>query len=317
MNNDFDLMSGFGSNELLEKAPKPTSSKFEADKRFWKLSKDDSGRGSAIIRLITDKNKLPYVRVFHYSAKKSIKQGDKTKEVWLIADSPATINLPDPIQEHYFDLKNNGEDKAAEFYKRKVKYIANIMVIKDPANPENNGKVFLFEFGQKLLTKFTNWMQPSETEIELGEKPKELFNPLNGNDIKLSICKLESGFYDYGETSIMPAPTRLNNLPDSKEGIEQIKDILVNKTYDLTEFQKPEHFQSYEELKKKLDYFNNPFKVPQTGNKVLASVSSDIPFDTTKAEHTPEVETPKSEPALKSESTPKVENSDDNWLENL
>ena len=321
MNNDFDLMSGFGSSDLMAKVPVDHSKKFEADKRFWKLSKDETGRGSAIIRLVTDKNKLPYVRIFHYNSKKSIQQGDKKKDLWLIADSPATINLPDPIQEHYFNLKNDGNEKAAEFFKRKVKYITNIIVVKDPANPENDGKVFLFEFGQKLLTKFTNWMQPSETELALGESPKELFNPLKGNDIKLSICKLDSGFYDYGETSIMPTPTRLNNLPDTEEGLEKIKDILVNKTYDLTEFQKPEHFLSYDELKKKLDWFVNPFKVPQVETPVsvtTAPAPSATPAATAPAT-TPAATAPATTPADTApfDTKPAQADKDNSWLDTL
>lgn len=309
MSLDFDLTSGFGSGDLLSKVPTPEKKSY-VDDRFWKLSKDDNGKGSAIIRLLTDKNKIPYVRLFCYNSKKPIKVKNDTKYVWLIADSPASINLADPIQEHYFELKNSGDEKTAEFFKRKVKYITNIMVIKDPANPENNGKVFLFEFGQKLLTKFTNWMQPSDTEIQLGETPKELFNPLKGHDIKLVITKQDSGFYAYDETSIMSTPTRLNNLPDDENGLEQIKDILVNKTYDLSEFQQPEHFLSYDELKAKLERFNNPFKVPQPENKVAvtASAPASEPIAAAPAPTPVEKEVPKT--------TTSADN-DNNWLENL
>ena len=34
--------------------------------------------------------------------------------------------------------------------KRKLNYISNIYVVSDPANPQNEGKVFLFKYGQKL-----------------------------------------------------------------------------------------------------------------------------------------------------------------------
>ena len=250
----FDLFSGFDSSDLMSKVPQEPIKKDYTDSRFWKISKNEQGSGTAVIRLITDKNKIPYTRVYHYSAKKKIKD----KEYWLIADAPSTINLPDPIQEHFFNLRNNGQEELSKMFARKTKFICNILVIKDPANPSNEGKVFLWEFGTKLKEKFTKWMQPSDADIAIGEKPKELFNPLTGHDIKLSIRK-DGQFYTYDDTSVMSTPSRLNHLGDSDEDIETIRDIIVNKTYDLSEFTKPERFESYETLKARLDKFINPF----------------------------------------------------------
>lgn len=249
---DFDILSGFNNIDILKNAPEQKEKKDYRDPRFWKLAKDKNGDGKAVIRLLTDKNKIPYVRIYHYSSKKKI--GDK--EIFLIENSPSSLGdkVPCPIKEHYFELVNQGLKEEAKMFSRKVKYYTNIYVEKDPANPENEGKVFLWEFGQKLLDKFTNWMTG---DPDMGEAGKELFNPLAGNSIKLVINKNEnSGFFEYDRTNIMPSTTSVGGITDKNK----IVDILLNQTYDLNEFKSPEYFKSYEKLKEALNRFINPFK---------------------------------------------------------
>lgn len=247
---DFDILSGFNNIDILKNAPEQKEKKDYKDARFWKLAKDKNGDGKAVIRLLTDKNKIPFVRLYHYSSQKNV--GDK--KVYLIVNSPDSIGLPCPIKEHYFELANQGLKEEAKMFSRKVKYYTNIYVEKDPANPENEGKVFLWEFGQKLLDKFTNWMTG---DPEMGEAGKELFNPLSGNSIKLVINKNQnSGFFEYDRTDIMPSTTSVGGITDKNK----IVDILLNQTYDLNEFKSPEYFESYEEIKERLNYFINPFK---------------------------------------------------------
>ena len=52
-------------------------------------------------------------------------------------------------------LWNSGDqakkDLVSQRYKRKKSYVSNILVIDDPANPENNGKVFLYRYGHQDL----------------------------------------------------------------------------------------------------------------------------------------------------------------------
>ena len=60
-------------------------------------------------------------------------------------------------------LWNNGTDAGKELarkQKRKPTYMANIYVVKDPANPANEGGVFLYKFGKKIFDKLTAAMQP-------------------------------------------------------------------------------------------------------------------------------------------------------------
>lgn len=264
--NEFDILSGFNNVDILKNAPEERVKKDYKDTRFWKLSRDKNGDGEAVIRLLTDKNKIPYVRIYHYSSQKTI--GDK--KFYLIANSPDSIGMPCPIKEYYFELANQGLQDEAKMYSRKVKYYTNIYVEKDPSNPENEGKVFLWEFGQKLLDKFTDWMKG---DSDMGEKGKELYNPLTGNSIKLVINKNQnSGFFEYDRTKVFPNTSPVGGIDDKNK----IVDILLNQTYDLNEFKSPEYFESYDELKEKLDFFINPLKKSKSVSEVTTTPSLNI-----------------------------------------
>ncbi|AET34446.1 hypothetical protein [Campylobacter phage CP81] len=304
--NEFDILTGFSGADLMQKMPQNIGQKSYVDNRFWKLSKNKEGNGAAMIRLITDRNKVPFVCVYHYNSKKNVGGKDR----WLIANSPSTIGLPCPIQEEYFEVLNSGDEKLARsLYGRKVKYYTNILVVKDPANPENEGKVFLFEFGSKLKEKFLAWINPDETQRSLGHTEKELYNPINGYNIELTIKKdPQSGFFNYDNTSLAPSPSKLGGL----EKNEDIIDIILNKTYDLSEFTKPEYFPSYEELKEKLERFKNPFGTKTSSvPSVVGKTNDNPPFETQESK-------PQSQQQVVQQQKPKQENSqDDDWLNNL
>ena len=76
--------------------------------------------------------------------------------------------------------------------KRKLSYYSNIYVVKDSANPENEGKTFLYKFGKKIFDKITAAMQP---EFE-DEDPINPFDFWQGANFKLKI-KNVAGFWNY------------------------------------------------------------------------------------------------------------------------
>jgi len=189
--------------------------KWEKDTRFWKLAKNEDGNGAAVIRLLPDKDGKPFVKMFHYGIKKYNPSNPK-KPLWFIANSPETIGAPCPVKEHYIALTAEGTeeaDKESKNFKRQTKFIANILIEKDPANPENNGKVFLFEFGTKVKDKILAWLNPSEEELAMEIEPKALYNPVSGNSIKLKI-KPQGDFFTYDGSEVMPTVT---SLFDTKE----------------------------------------------------------------------------------------------------
>ena len=111
------------------------------------------------------------------------------------------MNKKDPVGEVNRKLWNSGIDSdkdIARKQKRKLSYYTNIQVVRDPAHPENEGKVFLYKFGKKIYDKITAAMQP---EFE-DETPINPFDLWEGANFKLKICKV-AGFWNYDKLSLI------------------------------------------------------------------------------------------------------------------
>jgi hypothetical protein len=86
------------------------------------------------------------------------------------------------------------ERKQARKQKRRQHFVSNILVIKDAANPENEGKVFKYKYGKKIFNKLNEKMNP-EFEDENAMNP---FDPWEGANFKLKIRMVE-GYPNYDE----------------------------------------------------------------------------------------------------------------------
>ena len=208
------------------------------DDRLWKLDVDKSGNGYAVIRFLPapDGEDLPFVKLYSHAF-----QGPGG---WFIENSLTTLGQKDPVSEYNTTLWNNGTDAGkdtARKQKRKLTYISNIYVVKDPANPENEGKVFLYKYGKKIFDKLTAAMQP-EFEDEEAIDP---FDFWQGANFKLK-AKNVAGYRNY-DSSEFAAVSPLLKDDDAMEG-------LWKKQYSLAELVASDQFKSYEDLKKRLDY---------------------------------------------------------------
>ena len=70
---------------------------------------------------------------------------------WYIENSLTTLGHKDPVSEENTRLWNTGveSDKGiARNRKRKLSYYSNVLIVSDPAHPENEGQVKLFKFGK-------------------------------------------------------------------------------------------------------------------------------------------------------------------------
>lgn len=228
--------------DLLKKvqdAAKNKGNYGEKDGRMWTLSKDANGNGAATIRFLPAKTEegLPFVKFYSYGFK-----GPTGK--WFIEDSPSTIGLPDPVMEANSELWNSGfeDDKeTARKRKRRLSYYSNIMVLKDPANPENEGKVFLYRYGQKLFDKLMLVMNPPP---EYGDEPRDPFAFFDGCVMKLRM-KQKAGFANFDDTLVEPAK-------DLFEGDEEKLSEVLDQLHNLEEvFHDPKRFKPYAELKAK------------------------------------------------------------------
>ena len=162
---------------------------------------------------------------------------------WYIENSLTTLNKKDPVSEANTLLWNSGveaDKEIARKRKRKLSYIANILIINDSKHPEYEGQVKLFKFGKKIFDKITEAMKP---EFE-DEKPINPFDFWEGANFKLKIRKVD-GFWNYDKSEFdSKTPIKPND-----EAIEEV----WNKQYPLKPFLAPDNFKSYDELKAKLD----------------------------------------------------------------
>ena len=216
-----------------------TETKSYADDRFWKPTQDKAGNGYAVIRFLPAKEgeDLPWVRYWDHGFK-------GPSGLWYIENSLTSINQADPVSESNGLLWNSGreEDKqTARDRKRRLHYVSNVMVVSDSANPDAEGKVFLYKFGKKIFDKIMDVMQPQFAD----EDPVNPFDFWEGADFKLKIRKVE-GWTNY-DKSEFSAPSALAGGND-----EELENI-YSKIYSLSDFMDPKNYKSYNELKAKLN----------------------------------------------------------------
>lgn len=227
----------------LEKLNKKGEVADTKDDRFWTLTVDKSGVGAAVIRFLpaTEGDDLPWVRLYEHAF--------KGPGGWYIEKSLTTLgkNVPDPVFEYNNQLWNSGVDANKEIarkQKRTERYVSNILVVKDPANPDNEGKIFLFKYGKKIFKKIQEAMVPQDDPVDQKE-PLNPFCPWKGANFKLKCRKVE-GYPNYDQSDFStPEPLFAGN--DAK--IEE----LWKTQHVLSELVQPDNFKSYDELKRRLD----------------------------------------------------------------
>jgi hypothetical protein len=208
------------------------------DDNYWYPGIDKAGNGYAVIRFLPAPNNedSPFVRIWDHGF-----QGPSG--LWYIERSLTTLNKEDPVAEYNTKLWNSGNEADKEIarkQKRRLTYVSNIYVIKDPNNPANEGKVFLFNYGKKIFDKINDLMFP-QFEDEPRVNP---FDFWKGANFKLKIRKVE-GYRNYDKSEFdPPAP-----LFDNDDKLEEV----WNKEYSLKELVDPKKFKSYAELKARLD----------------------------------------------------------------
>jgi hypothetical protein len=273
------------TKEINKLANKEGSS--SADDRFWQPEVDKAGNGYAVIRFLPapQNEELPWVRLWNH--------GFQGPGGWYIENSLTTLNQPDPVSEMNTKLWNSGNDKDKDIVrqrKRRLTYIANIYIVKDPAHPENEGKVFLYKFGKKIFDKINEKMNPQFED----ETPVNPFDLWAGANFKLKIRKVE-GYRNYDKSEFEDSAP----LSDDDDNME----ALWKTQYSLSEMVAPDKFKSYDELKRKLDKVLSESSSPRRNDE-----TDDMPFERTSR--------PAASPSVgKTASAPKNIKSDDDDLE--
>jgi hypothetical protein len=237
---DLKKQSKMGSltEKLIKQVEKLNDTGSKDDERFWKPVMDKGGTGSAIIRFLPAPEgcDLPWVQVWSHAFQSNGK--------WMIDNCLTTLGQNCPVCEANRELWNTGSKDNQNIVrdrKRKLSYYSNIYVVKDPANPENEGRVFLYKFGKKIFDKIMASMQPEFDD----EEPINPFDFWKGANFKLKLVK-KDGYWNYDKSEFAPSSALL----EDDDELETIYKSLNN----LNDFVSPSEFKSYEDLKKRLDY---------------------------------------------------------------
>src|ERR1035438_8829505 len=172
------FMKKYNLDELKAKvnAMAATKTVVKDSEGHFQPSTDKNGSGSAILRFLPapPDEDFPFVQVFNHAF-----QAPSTK--WFIDLCPTTLKQPCPVCEANSALWNGPDKSVASLRKRKMYYISNVLVVRDPKQPENEGKVLLFKYGSKIMGKLNDAITPTSPDTD----PIDPFDAEEGVNFRL------------------------------------------------------------------------------------------------------------------------------------
>lgn len=275
-------------SKKIEDMSKGGYSNDEPDARFWELShlRNEDGNGRATIRLLWNLVDEPFNLYYSY-----FEESPYTGKYYVHASHRSfDPNAYDPAYEHngriYSDNSLSDDEKKKYSIRRQKHYIWVILVIDDPIEPENNGKVFLFDMGPQIYGVI---MKRKEGKAPFDdEEPCDPWDPIEGCNMKIKIVSKRFGkaLVPNYESSIFEAPSP---LAESNKEIEAI----IGKMYSLEEFTDPENTKLYKSIERQKKDF-------------AAWIGEEAPTETADV-----AEKPKETKSEKPKEAPKKEDDDD------
>ena len=210
---------------------------------LWSCEMDKSKNGMAVIRFLPAHNDadLPWVFRFSHGF-----QGDSGK--WFIENCRTSLDEQCPVCEANAPLWKSGVEANKEIVrkrKRKQSFYANILVVSDPRNPDNEGKVFTFRFGKKIFDKIMEKIDPPKDDegnlIDPDDKEMNPFDPLTGCAFKVRIREVEKRA-NFDKSEFLAEPYPLENVEELLAQVEPI-----------SRFLDPAEFKDYAAQKKRFE----------------------------------------------------------------
>ena len=231
-------------SKLVEDAKKATggAEREAADERFWNPTRDKAGNGYAVIRFLPGKeeNGTPWVRYWDHAFKGPTGQ-------WYIEKSLTSLGQNDPLSELNMKMWNSGDEsqkKIVSSRKRTLRYVANVLVISDQQNPQNEGQVKLYRFGAKIFDKIKAAMQPQFPD----EKPINPFDMWEGADFVIKI----SSEMVMGKPLPKYDASYFKGSSELFGGDEGKLEALYDKQHALGEWVDPANYKTYDQLNTRL-----------------------------------------------------------------
>jgi hypothetical protein len=256
-------------SKLVEAAQETQNKSRAGDPRFWTPTRDKAGNGFAVIRFLPglDPDSTPWVKYWEHMFKGPTGQ-------WYNEKSLTTFKEQDPVSEMNSKLWNeDGSNQAkaiARERKRLLRHVSNILVISDPSNPENEGKVFLYRYGKKVMDKVMDKMQPQFPD----EQPLNPFDLWEGADFVIKIRTVD-GYPNYDASSFKEQSSLFN-------GDDEMLEKLYNQQHDMSEWSNRDNYKSYEDLKDRLMTVLGE-KTPKAEKSFAQSVQNEVSLEKDEA----------------------------------
>jgi gp32 DNA binding protein like len=220
---------------------------------FFQLTVDGTtGEGGATIRFLPagGSDDMPFLRVYNHAF---VENG-----VWFIEGCPTTIGLECPVCESNTPLYNSGDavyKAIAANRKRKMNYISNILVVSDPKNPANEGKVFLYKYGTRIFDKLRDLIAPPSDKS--GIEPVDPFDVEEGPNFMLRVTK-DGRYPDYQQSAFDQTLTSI--------GDEDKIAAVLSMRKSLSALVDPSQFKTYHAFKEKFEKMTG-FRTPELDEK--------------------------------------------------
>lgn len=230
-------------DKLLAAAGKTSAAKKEYDndqEETYYPERNKSGNGSCIFRFLPglESEDYPYyIERFQH--------GFSHNNKWYIEFCPSTIGEDCPACENNFDVigeygKWDDCSKDVQDIIRKRGRNAgfrsgnycNILVIKDPINPENEGKVHLFSFGKGIMDMILDMAQPEDNGLGEIPDPIDVFDIEEGANFKF-IIKRKDGRADYSQSCFETSSKCPEFNEEDQQPLLTLSDKKLFKDYDV------------------------------------------------------------------------------------
>lgn len=266
--------------KLQEKVKTGDKKSYETDTRYWQLKPDPKTRtGNAIIRFLpaTETDDAPFVTMWEHAFQRA--------GGWYIEKSRSTLGKgeKDPVLEYNEKLWKSGnpadkklvsgsDEEGIKGSKRKQYFISNIYVVKHDAQPEDEGKVFLFKYGIKIKKMIDALLVP-EDEGEDTPDAIDVFNMWEGANFAFKMTR-QGKHANYDSSKFLKQSALLGG-DDAK--LEEV----YESAYSLAAEIAPDKFKSYDDLQKSLTRaLGGQSQAAQAGRK--ADADEDEAFASTR-----------------------------------
>lgn len=237
---------GAGLKNLQKKLEEANQGGAPRDERIWKPKFNaDKGKGTCIVRFLTPMEGNPFEEVKSYSF---TGPGGNFYDL-----ARQTIGEDDPVQiaaiNAFRKAKAEDDERLKKYAKNFLpgsKFFANVYIIKDEENPENEGKVKIFQFGRQIYKIIEDAIQPEFDDQE----PLDPFDFWTGANFKIRMIGKEIPDSRTGKKITVPSyeNSEFDRVSEFMDGDDDKIDEIFQQTYDLSEFVDPSKFKSFDEV---------------------------------------------------------------------